>query len=59
VARVAVEVARQLASHAAGTRVLAPERVWQAAQTPDAGPLVAAWLAGQPWPAPTVGPGRL
>jgi hypothetical protein len=59
VARVAVEVARQLGSHAAGTRVLAPDRVWQAAQAPDAGPLVEAWLAGQPGPAPNVGLGRL
>lgn len=59
VARVAGEVARQLAAHAAGTRVLAPEQVWQAAQAPDAGPLVEAWLAGRPWPKPTVGPGRL
>lgn len=59
VARVAVEVARQLAAHAAGTRVLAPEQVWQAAQAPDAGPLVEAWLAGWPWPRATVGPGRL
>ena len=59
VARVAVEVARQLAAHPAGTRVLAPEQVWQAAQAPDAGPLVQAWLAGQPWPAPTLVAGRL
>ncbi len=47
VARVAVEVARQLAAHPAGTRVLAPERVWQAAQVDDPGPLVAAWLTPQ------------
>ena len=59
VARVAVEVARRLSAHAAGTRVLAPERVWQAAQAPDAGPLIEDWLAGRAWPAPTAGPGRL
>ena len=47
VARVAVEVARQLPAHPAGTRVLAPEQVWQAAQADDAGPLVAAWLTPQ------------
>ena len=54
VARLAVEVACQLGACPAGTRVLAPERVWQAAQALDAGPLVAAWLAGQAWPAPAV-----
>lgn len=59
VARLAAEVASQLAAHPPGTRVLAPQRVWQAAQAADPGPLVAAWLAGQDWPAPTVGAGRL
>lgn len=59
VASLAVEVARQLGACPAGTRVLAPERVWQAAQALDAGPLVAAWLAGRAWPGPAVRAGRL
>lgn len=59
VARLAVEVARQLSAHAPGTRVLGPEQVWQAAQAPDPAPLVADWLAGQAWEAPRLPSRRL
>ena len=50
VARVAVAVARELGRAAPGTRVLAPERVWQAAQLDDPTAWVRAWLAGQELP---------
>jgi hypothetical protein len=51
VARVAVELAQQLPGAAPATRVLAPEWLWHAAQASEPGPLLAAWLAGQPAPA--------
>ena len=59
VARLAVAVARQLTAHPPGTRVLAPERVWQAGQAADPTPLVTAWLAGHPWEAPRLPARRL
>jgi hypothetical protein len=43
----------QLPLSALGTRVAAPDLVWQAAQHADAGALVSAWLAGVALPAPS------
>jgi hypothetical protein len=59
VARLAVEVARQLGSHPAGTRVLASEQVWQAAQAADPGRWVRSWLGGEGLPDVHARPGRL
>jgi hypothetical protein len=59
VAQIAVEAAKRLADAPPGTRVLAPERVWQAAQQRDPGPLVDDWLHGRPWPPLTLRPGRM
>ncbi len=53
VAQFVSELALQLPHSAPGTRVAAPELVWQAAQHADAGALVHAWLAGVALPAPT------
>lgn len=53
VAQFVSELALQLPRSAPGTRVAAPELVWQAAQHVDAGALVRAWLAGVALPAPT------
>jgi len=53
VAQFVSELALQLPGSAPGTRVAAPELVWQAAQHVDAGPLVRAWLAGEALPAPS------
>jgi hypothetical protein len=53
VAQFVGELALQLPHSAAGTRVVAPELVWQAAQHADAGALVRAWLAGVALPAPS------
>jgi hypothetical protein len=50
VAQLAVALARALPASAPGTRVLAPEVVWQAAQMSDPEPLVRAWLAGEALP---------
>jgi hypothetical protein len=52
VAQFVGELALRLPHSAPGTRVAAPELVWQAAQHPDAGALVQAWLAGEALPAP-------
>jgi hypothetical protein len=46
VAQFVAELAAQLPTSSPGARVAPPELVWQAAQHDDAGPLVAAWLAG-------------
>jgi hypothetical protein len=54
VARVAAAIAMHLPAAAPGTRVLAPEWLWLAAQAEDTGALMAAWLAGQPPPAAPV-----
>ncbi len=54
VARVAVELARQLPQAAPGTRVLPPEWLWHAAQVPDStalAGLLQGWLQGQSLPA--------
>jgi hypothetical protein len=59
VAQIAVEAAKRLAEAPPGTRVLAPERVWQAAQQRDPGPLVDDWLHGRPWPELSLRPGRM
>ncbi len=53
VAQFVTELAAQLPGSAPGTRVAAPELVWQAAQHVDAGALVHAWLAGEALPAPS------
>ena len=50
VAQFVAELAAQLPASAAGSRVVPPELVWQAAQQDDAAPLVAAWLAGSELP---------
>jgi hypothetical protein len=50
VAQIAVAVARMLHEHPPGTRVLAPEQAWHAAQQQDPAPLLAAWLDGAAWP---------
>jgi hypothetical protein len=50
VAALAAVVARALPASPPGTRVMAPEQVWQAAQAGDAGGFVRAWLAGAPLP---------
>ena len=54
VARVAAAVAAALPSAPPGTRVLPPERVWQAARLADPAPFVDAWLAGRELPEMTV-----
>jgi hypothetical protein len=59
VAQVAVEVARRLAASPPGTRVMAPERVWQAAQQRDPGSFVQAWLEGRALPEISVTPPRM
>lgn len=47
VARVAARLALALPQAAPGTRVLPPELLWAAAQTPASDAVVDAWLAGQ------------
>jgi hypothetical protein len=59
VAQIAVEAAKRLADAPPGTRVLAPEWVWQAAQQRDPGPLIEDWLHGRPWPPLSLRPGRM
>lgn len=59
VAQFVSELALQLPGSAPGTRVAAPELVWQAAQHVDAGALVGAWLAGLALPGPSAGRMRL
>lgn len=49
-AELVVELAWRLAHAAPATRVLPPELLWLAAQAPDAGELLAAWLSGAAWP---------
>ena len=50
VAALAVALARALPASAAGTRVMAPEQVWHAAQLRDADAFARAWLAGDSLP---------
>lgn len=50
VAALAVALARALPGSSPGTRVMAPERVWHAAQLPDAETFARAWLAGEALP---------
>lgn len=50
VAQLAAALARQLGDAPAGTRVMAPELVWQAAQRDDADAFARAWLHGQALP---------
>jgi hypothetical protein len=60
VARVAVELARQLPTAAPGTRVLPAPWLWQAAQAPDSTALAAllqSWLQGRELP-PNRAPGQ-
>lgn len=59
VAQIAVALARMLGEHPPGTRVLAPEQAWHAAQMADPRPVLAAWLSGAPWPPLTLRPGRM
>ncbi len=51
VAQFVLELAARLPGSEPGTRVAPPELVWQAAQLPDARPLVDAWLARAEMPA--------
>jgi hypothetical protein len=51
-AELLVELGWRLAEAPPATRVLPPELLWQAAQGEAAGTLLAAWLAGEPLPAP-------
>lgn len=54
VAQFVAELAAQLPGSICGNRVAPPELIWLAAQQAQAGPLVAAWLAGAdlpPWTA--------
>lgn len=51
VAALVAALARALPASPAGTRVMAPEWVWQAAQGGDLAALVTDWLAGRPLPA--------
>lgn len=51
--------ARQAERRLAGTRVMPPELVWQAAQAGDPGAFVAAWLDGAALPDPRVRVGRM
>lgn len=50
VAQLVAALARLLPASPPGTRVMAPEVVWQAAQTGDPEALVRAWLAGEALP---------
>ena len=50
VAQLVAALARALPASAAGTRVMSPEWVWQAAQGADPHALVQAWLDGAPLP---------
>lgn len=52
VAQLVAALARHLPASAPGTRVMAPEVVWQAAQEVDPEPLVQRWLAGEALPPP-------
>lgn len=52
VAQIVAALARVLPARAPGTRVMAPEVVWQCAQQADPEPLVQRWLAGQALPPP-------
>jgi hypothetical protein len=54
VAGLVVALAQHLPGSAPGTRVLAPEQVWQAAQAADSEDFVRAWLAGAALPGPGV-----
>ncbi len=49
-AELVVELAWRLPEASPATRVLAPELLWQAAQSSDGGALLSAWLAGEPLP---------
>lgn len=51
-AEVLVELCWRLADAPPATRVLPPELLWQAAQEESAGPLLSAWLRGEPLPPP-------
>lgn len=51
VAQFVLELAARLPESEPGTRVAPPELVWQAAQLPDARPLIEAWLARAEVPA--------
>jgi hypothetical protein len=59
VARFVLELAVALPASAPGTRVAAPELVWQAAQLGDPQALVQAWLGHRAWPAVVAPPPRL
>ena len=50
VAALVAAIARALPASASGTRVMAPEWVWQATQGADPHALVADWLQGRPLP---------
>lgn len=50
VAQIVVALARGVVASPPGTRVMAPEVVWQAAQQTDPKEIVDGWLAGEPLP---------
>ena len=52
-AELVVELAWRLPQAATATRVLPPDLLWQAAQAPDSGAWLAAWLAGEALPVVT------
>ena len=58
VARVAAHLALALPRAAPGSRVLPPELLWAAAQTPSADMVVDDWLAGRPLTRHAVSPAR-
>lgn len=59
VAQIAVVIAQLLHDQLPGTRVLAPEQGWHAAQQKDPAPLLAAWLGGAAWPEIGLRAGRM
>ena len=59
VAEFAAQLAAQLPASPAGTRVVPPELVWEAAQTTHLGALATRWLSGQPLPETPPPPSRL
>lgn len=59
VAEFAAQLAALLPASPAGTRVVPPELVWEAAQTMDASVLANQWLNGQPLPETPPPPTRL
>ncbi|HEX3141590.1 MAG TPA: hypothetical protein VHQ87_16155 [Rhizobacter sp.] len=59
VAQFAAQIAAQLPASPHGTRVVPPEVVWEAAQTPNVALIATRWLSGQPLPETPPQPLRL